>query len=213
MSFISCWKVIEMRNALFFHCVSLFFLLMVSFDNYAIEAPILQKYPNVLLTKDYGILTENDLAAFTWDVKLKPFDPEKNNNYNYWQCFPRSRVSLTLEDYGYSSEDIGGIENYGNLYIKVSSNNGILHEYSMRRPWAVDGVQKIFNQWQELMKNEEYVCLAGAAGHYEKKTNENKVYITYFWTFERIKTKKGCDAYFENQCNQIYPKAKAVTKT
>ena len=187
-------------------------LFCVSPDIYSLGAHVQQKYPNVLLTADYGILDENDLAAYTWDIKPIPFSAEQGTDYNYWQCFPRDHVALTLEDFGYSSEDIGGIDNYGYLYIKARSKNLISHEYFMRRPTAIDDEQETFNRWQKLMKNEKYVCLAGRVGHHEKKTTDNKIYVTYFWTFDRIKTKKGCDSYFANQCNRIYPKAKTVSK-
>lgn len=51
------------------------------------------------------------------------------------------------------------------------------------------------------MKNEKHVCRAERLGHYVKGVKNNKEYLTYFWTFDKVKTKNGCYSYFENQCN------------
>lgn len=175
-------------------------LLCVSTDLFSLNLDAQEKDQKVLLTQDYGILSQDDLAAYTRDVKPVISYGEIGKNYNYWQCFPRANVAITLRDKGYSAEDIGNIENYGNLFINVWSPNGVSNEYSMRRPWAIDEEEIIFKKWQKLMKNEKYVCLAGSMGRTEKKTKHNKLHIKYFWIFEKIKTLKGCDSYFTGQC-------------
>lgn len=78
---------------------------------FAIDNSIRQKYPNILLTDDYGILNENDLASHTWDVKPAPFSIKKEHACNYWQCFPRDHISITLEDKGYSASELGWDDN------------------------------------------------------------------------------------------------------
>ena len=47
--------------------------------------------------------------------------------------------------------------------------------------------------------------VAGSVGQTDKKIKNNKLYIKYSWVFEKIKTKKGCDSYFEKRCNQAEP--------
>ncbi len=175
-------------------------LLGVSMDLFSLNLGVQEKYSKILLIQDYGILSQDDLAAYTRDVKPVIFSGEIGKNYNYWQCFPRANVTITLRDKGYSAEDIGNIENYGNLLINVWSHDGISNEYSMRRPWAIDEQEIIFKKWQKLMKNEKYVCLSGNMGRSEKKIKHNKLHIKYSWIFEKIKTLKGCDSYFTGQC-------------
>ena len=176
-------------------------LLGVSMDLFSLNLDAQEKYPKVLLTQDYGILSQDDLAAYTQSVKPAIFSGELGKDYSYWQCFPRANVTITLRDKGYSSEDIGNVENYGDLLINVWLNDSVSNEYSMRRPWAINEEEIIFKKWQKLMKNEKYVCLAGSMGRTEKKTKNSKPHIKYAWIFEKIKTRKGCDSYFTDQCD------------
>lgn len=169
---------------------------------WSIDKNIKNKYPTILLTEDYDILSENDLASYTWGIKPVPFSIKEHSDYQYWQCFPRDRVSMILKDKGYSSEDIGWKENYGDLQIEVWLDGLISHQYFMRRPSSVSGYEEVFNRWQNLMKNEKYVCLGGRFSHYEEKIENGLKKKIYSWTFDRIKTKNGCDSYFINQCNR-----------
>ncbi len=180
----------------------LFILLLFQTESvWSISQNIKSKYPSVLLTEDYDILSENDLASYSLGIKPVPFSAKRRSDYQYWQCFPRERVSLILKDKGFSSEDIGGEDNYGDLQIEVWLDGLISHQYFMRRPSSVVGYEEIFNRWQRLMKNEKYVCLGGRFTHYEEKTENSLKKKIYSWTFEMLKTKKGCDSYFLNQCN------------
>jgi hypothetical protein len=65
----------------------------------AVSIEIKQKYPYPLLTEDYGLLNENDLAAYTWGLKPRPFTKQESSGaYTYWQCFPRESIEVTLTD-------------------------------------------------------------------------------------------------------------------
>ncbi len=80
---------------------------------------------------------------------MKPL--EQGTDYNYWQCFPRDHVALTLEDFGYSSEDIGGIDNYGYLYIKARSKNFISHEYQAAWSISIDE-QRLMDTYFDILR-------------------------------------------------------------
>jgi len=175
----------------------LILLCWVPYNIYAIDDSLKKKYPYSVLTNDYGILNEKDLND---DFKPPiPFSPKNISGYIYWQCYPRDNVTITLKDIGYSSQNIS--DNDGELTITVYRKSGILHKYSMRRNWPVMGVEKKFNRWMKLMKNEKYVCLAGSSAIREDKIMHGQKQQVYFWTFEKIKTKKGCDSYFDGDCN------------
>lgn len=50
------------------------------------------------------------------------------------------------------------------------------------------------------MKNEKYVCLEGGFLNHRDRVINGKKQEIYSWEFEKIKTKKGCDSYFEGEC-------------
>ncbi|MBA2654434.1 MAG: hypothetical protein H0U71_05155 [Gammaproteobacteria bacterium] len=87
-------------------CLLLFTIVSMSYKVCAINSTIKKKYPYTLLTEDYGILNENDLAVYARGKPLRPFNLENSGAYNYWQCFPREKVTVFLEDMGYSSDEL-----------------------------------------------------------------------------------------------------------
>src|SRR5579864_6730988 len=100
----------------------------------AVSTNAQKKYSNVLLSNDYGILSENDLGDFSWGFpknKRPPFNP-KDFGGNYWQCFPRESIKITLKDTGSSADDIGWRDNIAELKIEVWVNKNLVHEYEMR---------------------------------------------------------------------------------
>jgi len=173
-------------------------ILGVSHKANGINASIKKKYSNVLLTDDYGILNENDLASYTWEVKPPPFWVAVKNELprNYWQCFPRERIAVIIEDF-----DLEG--SCTELTITARSDE-VKHEYYMRRPTDISNAKEIFDYWRKLAKNEKYVCLAGEFSREREIIDDNKRLKKYYWVFEKIKTKKGCDSYFAGCCNLTY---------
>lgn len=175
----------------------------------AISIVAKKKYPYPLLTKDYGILSDNDVATYAWGMKPRPFtEKEISGGYIYWGCFRRDDISITLKDIGFSSEDIGWKDNYADIVLTVQNNPYLIHQYEMRSRWSVTDYEKKFNLWRKLMKNEKFVCLAGAFSDRERERLNGKIKETYNWIFERIKTKRGCDCYLctYGGCNPSYKK-------
>lgn len=189
------------------NCVVILFAsitLFISINVHAISNSAKMKYHDVLFTDDYGILTENDLASFVWGFKhITPFTIDRPSEHNIWQCFPRENVMVTLSDTGHSSEELGGRKNVAYLKIYADSTNGEINEYEMRANYTINDYQKRFNKWLRLMQGEKYVCLAGEFVDREKETKNGRLFITNGWVFERLKTKKGCDTYFES-CTPTY---------
>ena len=83
-------------------------------------------------------------------------------------------------------------------------SDGIRHEYYMRRPIDLISAKSIVDYWGRLAKNEKYVCLAGGFSGEEEVIEDNNKLKKYYWVFEKIKTKKGCDSYFVGRCNFTY---------
>jgi hypothetical protein len=164
-------------------------LIFVSCKANALDSILKQKYPYSILTKDHDILPEKDLDTSKHGVYPPPFSPRAGFGYIYWQCFSRENISISLEDLGYSSEDIGG-DNYSKLKIRITGKPGIeYHEYIMRRAWSTVTYQDKFNAWIKLMKGVKYVCLAGSFIDRVDKVDNGKKRQTYYWVFDKIRTK------------------------
>jgi hypothetical protein len=174
----------------------LIWCLSISCNVLAISSAAQKKYPYVLISDDYGILNENDLAHYACDKPPRPFSSEEDSGaYHYWQCFPRNKVSVTLEDMGYFSEDLGSKDTYSELKIRIYIKPTIIHEYQMRRAYPVTDYQKKFMLWHKLMTKQNYVCFAGSFSRKEKHLEAELEREISFWIFEKIKTKNGSDCY------------------
>ena len=172
-----------------------------SFDLLAFK-PLMERYPQGLLTKDYGILTEKDLL----------FDVEKWGEYPQydvtryqpgqvrWQCFRTKEVS-----YSYStSRDNEGPNNsmitLCDFRIWIKSTEPA-HQYSGRRAWPVENCRDLHQVWKRLTRGEDYLCLSGHPDSLEKADKNEKFQNIKEWTWSKIKTKKGCHSYFVGDCD------------
>lgn len=173
----------------------LFFLLILSSKIFAISLEARKKYPYPLITNDYGILNEQDLACYARGLPPRPFNLKDSGAYQYWQCFPRDKVRITLEDFGYSTEDVGWEDTLSDLKIRIYVTPTIIHEYQMRRPWPVSEYLPRFKHWHKLMTGQKYVCFAGSFGDKKIVIEEAIPREIYYWIFEKVKTKKGKDSY------------------
>ena len=142
-------------------------------------------------------------TLYPTELQPPPFRVAVKNesSYLYWQCFPREEITIILEDKGFATEDIGLEKNCGGITIKAWLD-GITHVYFMRRYEGIDTVEKIFNLWQRLMKNEKYVCLAGRYGFRQA--------VAYIRSSERRMYQKIADIYA--QCSADYSPDSDITK-
>lgn len=183
--------------------VAIIIIMALLSDHVYALSPILQKkYPLLILTDDYGILSENDLTPYLkqHDYKYEKYsnEPNQGGGFNYWQCFQREQVLITLEDTGEPLElgypKLGTI---AHLTITVESKSNVSHVYWMRRGFSVRTFLAMFIKWQKLMRDEEFVCLAGSSGNRRiGSTHNNQKKEIYDWTFDKLKTKKGIYSYF-----------------
>lgn len=162
----------------------------------SLNSELKEKYPYTLLTDDYGILNEKDLSHHPGFFPPTKF-PEGKLFSLYWQCFPRTKVSISLRDIGYSSYNID--DNDSELTIEAYTSLGT-HLYGMRRNIAVRGNIKAFNEYQQIMRGQKYICFQGTYYFYKDSITNGKKHRTFFWTFEKMKTNKGCESYFQGQC-------------
>ena len=173
----------------------------------ALNVNLKQKYPNTVLTNDYGILNEIDLNSHLDGVKYPPKFSKKSNPYIYWQCFPRDSVTVSLEDVGYSPEDddesdvkYNG-ENKATLTITGGGKGHVFHQYIVRGRLPITPTEERFIQYLKIMQGELYVCLAGSYMEKETRIIQGKMQQVNEWAFEKMKTGKGCEAYHTNGCH------------
>jgi len=149
----------------------------------------------VLLTPDYGILSSKDILRYEQSRNVRPFDPKNSSNINYWQCFESKNVSINWRSWindGWTRESD---EEVCDIKIIVTLDSAT-HTYFIRRAAPVEYCVRSKAHWTKLMEKEAHVCLGGEYGPNEKPSSNSNEKSNLYWTFDMIKTHKGCDAYF-----------------
>ena len=156
---------------------------------------LLSHYPYGLLTDDYGILNEDDLKINACDAIPSPFsEKDTSSPYQYWQCFEVKTAKLVCEGRKYDSDEKTRVS----LLVVSGIRNGVLHEYLARRPMPLSSCHLYQKAWRNRVKNEKYICASGEISSINTDSNGRRRWI---WMFGRYKTKKGCDSYFDGECD------------
>lgn len=171
----------------------------------ALSSDLKKKYPYTVLTDDYNTLSAVDLNSHLDGVFPPTEFPSGKHFFLYWQCFPRENIRISLRDIGYSSHNLD--ENDSELTIEAYTESAT-HQYGMRRDWPVSSNAENFNRYQKIMRGQKYICLEGTYFLSKDTVTDGKKRRIYYWTFEKMKTKKGCESYFEDGCHK---NAKKVT--
>lgn len=171
--------------------------LLVSSQLFAISPEILKKYPHQLLTNDYDILNEANLKKYTEEVNVEPFTG-KFNGLDYWRCYETRNVTVWYEKGDYDPDEK---ITHGSPYIQVKANSTTTYEYFLRRAFSLAYAQNKVKKWNQLMKNQEFVCIGGSFDKTNEKIQDGKKMINHLWVFANLKTKKGCDSYFSGWCS------------
>ena len=78
------------------------------------------------------------------------------------------------------------------IEIQVKNGND-LQVFGDRRAHPAFFCKELEKNWKKITHNEKTVCISGESGHYE---NDEKLGRYRSWTWDKIKTKKGCHGYF-----------------
>ncbi|NBT57600.1 hypothetical protein EBT16_02335 [bacterium] len=150
-------------------------------------------FPQGLLTDDFGVLNRQDLKINSCIAEPIPFSLNNSaNSYPYWQCFETKQSSLHCEPGDYDPVE----KSLMSMLILSGEKDGELHEYISRRPMALESCRLYERDWQKFTHDEKYVCISGASASMEADNHKKK----WVWIFGRYKTKKGCDSYFDGEC-------------
>lgn len=162
------------------------------------------RYPFSLLTKDYGILSSDDFQINSCIAKPTRFT-EDSISYPYWQCLPVKSVSFICDsknvDGAYSSS-----ETIMYLEVKPPEEKAI---YLARRAIEYNRCRWFKKRWRQITYKEPYVCLSGAQFGL---SSEDDGTLVRTWNFDKFKTKKGCESYFEGYCDLKYFKKHKMCK-
>ena len=152
----------------------------------------MKKYPNGLISDtDYSILNENDLAVETLNVRCLTKFSETDNRCPYprWQCFKTSMLKMDCEDTGFDKDYK---EDMGHLIISIKDKNK-LHEYFFRHAIPLSSCYAYKEEIENVVIDERYFCIVGE--FIQAKDNQ------YNWVYDKLKTKKGCQEWFEGTCD------------
>lgn len=159
-----------------------------------------------LITHGYGIVTDDDLAYDRFHRIIVPYNPDKHTGSLYWQCFPKKNVTVKYSTW--RDNDPMGAWNIIIILCTpeiIVQHNNELQIYGDRRAHPFDYCRDFVREWKKLTKNENIVCLNGDGGNYSETEGQKYKY----WTWEKFKTRKGCNSYFDGQCETLgYSKKK-----
>ncbi len=154
-----------------------------------------QKYPDGLLTDDFSILSEADLIHDINNGNSRPYKiKEMQPGYYRWQCFPTKDVAYRYDTWKNndpmgSSEIIVSLCMFG---VHVKSKK-LQHLYVDRRARRLEFCQELNTKWKKLTKDQTYLCLNGEPHGLEGSEVS--------WTWNKIKTHKGCASLFGDDCD------------
>lgn len=155
------------------------------------------EFPYGLLTDDFGILSKQDLKTNACIAEPTPFsEKNKASSYPYWQCFEVKRSKMICERGKYDPTEKAIMS----MLVVSGKRDGQTHEFISRRPLPLRSCRLYAKDWQKFTKNEKYVCISGES--FFKKVQGEKV--IWNWIFGRYKTRKGCNSYFQGECDSAH---------
>ncbi len=171
-----------MENKIYYLLIGL----QLFFWNNPARAENLQhKYPDLVLSDDYGILDESDII---YDIH------KLGRGAAIWQCFSINEVR-----YSYSTfvdVDPTGDTKEVNTFCDFTfstKKREIQSFYYDRSARDIYSCRKRNKKWKKITTGQSHVCLSGSFRRVDGKRE------TWFWN--KTKTKKGCDSLFEEYCN------------
>lgn len=172
---------------------TIFLFLLHSFLAQA-ESLLQKKYPQGLLTDDYGVLNEADLFYETKRAMGTSYKLEDDLSvHQRWQCFETKKVQFRYSMWRDDYSDYGPGATLCDYSFRVNDEIGVQHIYVARRAKARTDCRELFKEWKKIRKNSKYTCLIGEPASYENKEKA--------WIWGKTKTKNGCMSYFMGECD------------
>ncbi len=164
------------------------------------------RYPYGLLTDDFGIVSEDDLAVDTWRGIPHPYEESgSNGGYPYWSCFPARQTSTSYETWR-AADPMGRADRIVTLCSLefVAENETEIHRFVGRRAYPIEQCRYFKAEWKRITHGRPYVCFNAYGGEAEPRKAREEGKTEKVWTWDRIKTKSGCMSYFDGECGIAY---------
>lgn len=116
-----------------------------------------------------------------------------------WRCFPIKDVEVKYRTWR-DADPLGPYDvtvTMCDFEIWVNSQP-FKNVYSGRRAKQVAYCNEFRAAWSKLTQGEEHICMDGdtlTKGEPEKDEDSKEMFVS--WTWDKIKTKKGCYSFFE----------------
>jgi len=150
------------------------------------------RYPYSLIGEDHGVLSEQDLAMSTCNTVPTPFASHDFSSY-YWKCFESKGVSVQCDSGGEQDPHEGVM----GFIVLDAAEGGESHDYIARRPWPIHECRQFIRDVRKRLRGTDYACIMGSGPSTDSKPPER---MKYSWIFEAIRTRTGCESYFQ-QCD------------
>jgi hypothetical protein len=124
-----------------------------------------------------------------------PFS-ERSTSYPYWQCFDVKKANLFCDGTAYDEDEKERLT----VMVITGDLDGASHEYITRRAIPLKTCEKFEKDWERLIKDQDFVCVAGP---YTNKNQKSGKWVSH-WVFDRFKTLKGCESFFVGGCSLQY---------
>ena len=147
-----------------------------------------------LLTEDYNIVTDTDLNEEEQNCAIiYPFPPPYpyGGCFHYWQCLPTNEVLMNCEEL----EELKGIadsEDTGQIDFRIKNGQDI-HYFYTRRNFNMQSCWEWIEEWKDVMRGEDVVCISGIYLNMEEFKNGPK---HYYWIIDRMKSRYSEWSYF-----------------
>lgn len=150
-----------------------------------------EKFPDKLLSDDHGILRKEDLIDKRDVLPLGALGID-SNPASRWHCFE----SINLKSKCIKSDQkVEELNDYAADFEMSIVENGKKYDYNFRGLISFERCEEHRSTWKKLMEGEKYFCVSGALLKIDSK-DKNRI----FGFFDRLKTNKGCDSWFNGDC-------------
>lgn len=150
-----------------------------------------RQFPYGMVTDDYGILSKEDLQHYAADGYPHPLGGEVAH-FGYWICAPVKQVTFRCRDFGKEITN----EHNGEAEILIQTTSADYH-FGGRHAFPIEGCHYKANLWKKMVAKQSHVCVSGEQAGAAEKINDK---LTYGFIYDRIKTQKACDSWFDDGC-------------
>ena len=90
------------------------------------------------------------------------------------------------------------------LSLEAKSSPTEIDRYGGRRALERIDCDEVVSGWKRVTKGEKYACISGIGPLEEQKAENGVKTLVREWTFDRLKTRRGCMSYFDGYCTAGY---------